>query len=69
MSAIPIPDPRRQRGRAQMILRGELPRPTEPPAGCAFQTRCPLAIDVCRRTAPTLEQKAPGQLVACHLRP
>jgi oligopeptide/dipeptide ABC transporter ATP-binding protein len=68
MSAIPVPDPRRQRGRAQIILRGELPRPTEPPPGCAFHTRCPLAIDVCRRVAPALEQKAPGRLVACHLR-
>jgi oligopeptide/dipeptide ABC transporter ATP-binding protein len=69
MSAIPVPDPRRQRGRTQPVLRGELPRPTDPPAGCAFHTRCPLAIDVCRRVAPALEEKAPGQLVACHLRP
>jgi oligopeptide/dipeptide ABC transporter ATP-binding protein len=69
MSAIPVPDPRRQRGRSQIILRGELPRPTEPPAGCAFHTRCPLAADVCRRVAPALEAKAPGRLVACHLRP
>ena len=69
MSAIPVPDPRRQRGRAQIILRSELPRPTEPPAGCAFHTRCPLAIDLCRQIAPALEAKAPGQFVACHLRP
>ena len=69
MSAIPSPNPRRQRTRSQHILRGELPRPTEPPAGCAFHTRCPLAIDVCRGIAPVLEEKAPGQLVACHLRP
>jgi oligopeptide/dipeptide ABC transporter ATP-binding protein len=69
LSAIPLPDPRRQRGRAQIILRGELPRPTDPPAGCPFHTRCPLATDVCRRTAPRLEEKTRGQLVACHLRP
>jgi len=69
VSAIPIPDPRRQRDRPQIILRGELPRPTEPPAGCPFHTRCPLAIDACQRTAPALEEKVPGRLVACHLRP
>jgi oligopeptide transport system ATP-binding protein len=69
MSAIPVPDPRRQRDREQIILRGELPRPTEPPAGCAFHTRCPLAVEMCRRVAPALEEKAPGRRVACHLRP
>jgi oligopeptide/dipeptide ABC transporter ATP-binding protein len=69
MSAIPVPDPRLQRTRAQIVLHGELPRPTEPPAGCAFHTRCPLAADVCRRVPPALEAKAPGRLVACHLRP
>jgi oligopeptide/dipeptide ABC transporter ATP-binding protein len=69
MSAIPLPDPRRQRAREQIVLRGELPRPTEPPAGCAFHTRCPLAIDACRSVAPALEEKAPGRRVACHLRP
>jgi oligopeptide/dipeptide ABC transporter ATP-binding protein len=68
MSAIPVPDPRRQRAREQIVLRGELPRPTEPPAGCAFHTRCPLAIDICRNVAPTLEEKTPGRRVACHLR-
>jgi oligopeptide transport system ATP-binding protein len=69
MSALPIPDPRRQRRREQLVLHGELPRPTAPPAGCAFHTRCPLAIEICRRIPPALEEKAPGQLVACHLRP
>jgi oligopeptide/dipeptide ABC transporter ATP-binding protein len=69
MSAIPIPDPRRQRGRAAIVLRGELPSPTETPVGCPFHTRCPLVADVCRRVAPALEEKAPGQFVACHLRP
>jgi len=69
MSAIPLPDPRRQRSRPPIVLRGELPRPTEAPAGCPFHTRCPLVADVCRRVAPELEEKAPGQLVSCHLRP
>ena len=69
MRAIPVPDPRRQRGRPAIVLQGELPRPTETPAGCPFHTRCPLVADVCRRIAPALEEKAPGQFVACHLRP
>jgi oligopeptide transport system ATP-binding protein len=69
MSGIPVPDPKRQRGRPQIILRGELPRPTEPPVGCTFHTRCPLTTEICRRVAPALEEKAPGQFVACHLRP
>ena len=69
MRAIPIPDPRRQRSRPAIVLPGELPRPTETPVGCAFHTRCPLAADVCRRLTPALEEKAPRQLVACHLRP
>jgi oligopeptide transport system ATP-binding protein len=69
MSAIPEPDPRRQRGRARIVLQGELPRPTETPAGCPFHTRCPIVVDVCRRVTPALEEKAPGHFVACHLRP
>ena len=69
MSAIPEPDPRRQRGRARIVLQGELPRPTEAPAGCPFHTRCPIVVDVCRRVTPALEEKAPGHFVACHLRP
>jgi oligopeptide transport system ATP-binding protein len=69
MSAIPEPDPRRQRGRARIVLQGELPRPTEAPAGCPFHTRCPIVVDVCRRVTPALEEKALGQFAACHLRP
>ena len=69
LSAIPVPDPSTQRRRAAIVLQGELPRPTETPAGCAFHARCPLVADVCRRVTPALEEKAPGQFVACHLRP
>jgi oligopeptide transport system ATP-binding protein len=69
MSAIPVPDPRQQRGRAAIVLQGELPRPTEAPGGCPFHTRCPLVADVCRRVTPVLEEKAPAHFVACHLRP
>jgi peptide/nickel transport system ATP-binding protein len=69
MSAIPVPDPGRQRGRAAIVLQGELPRPTEAPGGCPFHTRCPLVADVCRRVTPVLEEKAPAHFAACHLRP
>ncbi len=68
ISAIPIPDPRRQRARGRIILAGELPRPTEPPPGCAFHTRCPIATDICRKLPPPLERKSSGALAACHLR-
>jgi oligopeptide/dipeptide ABC transporter ATP-binding protein len=69
LGAIPVPDPPRQRRRATTVLQGELPRPTETVAGCPFHTRCPLVADVCRRVAPSLEEKTPGHFVACHLRP
>ncbi len=69
MSAIPVPDPGRQRSRAAIVLQGELPRPTEAPGGCPFHTRCPLVADVCRRVTPVLEEKAPAHFAACHLRP
>jgi oligopeptide transport system ATP-binding protein len=69
MSAIPVPDPGRQRRRAAIVLQGELPRPTEAPGGCPFHTRCPLVADVCRRVTPVLEEKAPAHSAACHLRP
>ena len=59
MSAIPVPDPRRQRGRAAIVLQGECRGPTAAPGGCPFHTRCPLVADVCRRLTPVLEESAP----------
>jgi peptide/nickel transport system ATP-binding protein/oligopeptide transport system ATP-binding protein len=67
LQAIPIPDPARRRVRT--ILRGDLPSPAQPPPGCRFHTRCPEAIEVCRRVEPPLVQVAPGRLAACHLVP
>jgi len=67
LSAVPVPNPRR-RNRERVILKGEVPSPIDPPAGCRFQTRCPLAFDRCRVETPTLQEIAPGHRVACHLR-
>lgn len=66
LSAVPIPDPRVKRDR--IILRGDVPSPINPPAGCHFHTRCPYAVDRCRVEAPPLTEVAPGHHVACHLR-
>ncbi|MFT4959453.1 MAG: oligopeptide/dipeptide ABC transporter ATP-binding protein [Paracoccaceae bacterium] len=64
LSAIPSLDPD-DRGKAQR-LEGEIPSPTNPPPGCKFQTRCPFAIDVCRKQEPKLEHAGKEHNVACH---
>ncbi|MER7792365.1 oligopeptide/dipeptide ABC transporter ATP-binding protein [Streptomyces sp. NPDC097640] len=68
LSAAPVPDPPRQRTRARILLSGELPSPLDPPAGCRFHTRCPLATDRCRTEPPALrELPGGGRQVSCHL--
>ncbi|MBW2459091.1 MAG: ATP-binding cassette domain-containing protein [Deltaproteobacteria bacterium] len=67
LSAIPVPDPVRERARRHVVLTGEPPSAMAPPSGCAFHTRCPLAEDVCRTQRPELEERAAGHWVACHL--
>jgi oligopeptide transport system ATP-binding protein len=67
LSAIPIPDPPLERQRQRIILQGDLPSPANPPSGCNFSTRCPLAQDVCRRIEPEFRQVEAGHWVACHL--
>jgi oligopeptide/dipeptide ABC transporter ATP-binding protein len=66
LSAIPLPDPRRRRER--ILLRGDVPSPIDPPAGCRFHTRCPIAQQVCREIEPVFEPKGdnPAHLAACH---
>jgi peptide/nickel transport system ATP-binding protein len=66
LDAAPVPDPRLERARAPRALRGEIPSPLTPPAGCVFHTRCPIADDVCRRDVPSIRELTLGQFVACH---
>ena len=66
ISAIPIPDPEVEAKRRRVILQGEVPSPLEPPAGCLFHTRCPIARSLCSQEAPVLEDHGQGHLVACH---
>ena len=67
LSAIPIPDPRVERRRAQAKIRlgGEVPSPINPPPGCKFQGRCPYATEACRRQSPPMRELRPGHFVAC----
>ena len=67
LSAVPVPDPAR-RGRSRIVLTGDVPSPSNPPKGCHFHPRCPLAEDRCRAEAPVLRAGAGGHAVACHLR-
>jgi len=66
LSAVPIPDPSVKRKRVR--LKGEVPSPINPPSGCHFHTRCPIAKDVCSKEVPPLKASAEGHLVACHFR-
>jgi len=66
LSAAPVPDPARQRRRRRVVLSGELPSQIDPPTGCRFHTRCPLAEERCRTEVPALREVGGGS-VACHL--
>ena len=63
MSAIPIPDPKVKRNR--IILTGDVPSPLNPPTGCRFHPRCPVAMDICREQEPVFKESAPGHWAAC----
>lgn len=65
LSAVPIPDPRLKRER--IVLRGDIPSPANPPKGCKFHTRCPLATDRCKEEVPVLRLADSDHQVACHL--
>jgi oligopeptide transport system ATP-binding protein len=67
LSAVPIPDPELEARREHLVLRGEVPSPLDPPAGCVFHPRCPIAEDRCRRVVPELREVKPGHWAACLL--
>lgn len=67
MSAVPIPDPKIERKRKRIILEGDVPSPANPPRGCHFNTRCPVAIARCKEEDPAFREIAPGHFCACHL--
>jgi len=68
ISAVPIPDPALEKAKKVMLLDQDLPSPLNPPSGCVFRTRCPIAEPRCAESKPVLEDKGDGQFVACHLR-
>ena len=67
MSAVPIPDPKVERKRRRIMLEGEVPSPANPPRGCVFHNRCPLAVDECSVEIPQYREVLPDHFVACHL--
>jgi oligopeptide transport system ATP-binding protein len=67
LSAVPIPDPALEATRQEIPLEGEVPNPANPPSGCRFHTRCPLALDLCKHLEPEYRQVNAGHWVACHL--
>lgn len=66
ISAVPIPDPALRDAKERIILEGDIPSPVDPPSGCHFHTRCPLATEKCKTEVPELVEERPDHFVACH---
>jgi oligopeptide transport system ATP-binding protein len=67
LSAVPVPDPFIEEKRQRILLEGDLPSPANPPQGCNFNSRCPVAIDTCFEVDPEFVEVEPGHFTACHL--
>ncbi len=67
LSAVPLPDPEKNRLRERNPMQGEPPSPVDPPSGCAFHPRCPMATEKCRQETPPLMEREPGRFAACHM--
>lgn len=65
LSAVPIPDPDIESERDRIILQGGIPSPANPPSGCVFHTRCPIAIEECKHTVPEMREITPDHWAAC----